>query len=371
MQQQMQIQMQQQMQMIENIGRNNNTQIDQNGISSMVDSKMRPIMETINDNNTRLFNDVNSNIQNLRDMTTNISSKLERNIPDMNKITRKEDELNTLKNNFTEKINELQKLSDKFSKINEEVNKKIDIINNNNSTKEKLFLLDKSNYNDNNEFELELPSDLQYGEIDIKHIEIINKLNSIDNHNNKFYFNMKNNEEDDELDVNSLTINVENNNINSILGFLNKKLGNKNIKLFEQNDYVTIKIKDTKKNDKLNLYNLQNSILPTLGFTQSKYEGAITYKAENKYNLSENQIYHIYEMSNNKCVGKYSTKTNTIFMDENKYENLNKLRLKLKLENNFVLSKNFVKNIELGILYNTKEKSGENNTSLNEYSLNN
>ena len=59
-----------------------------------------------------------------------------------------------------------------------------------------------------------------------KHIEIINKLNSIDNHNNKFYLNMKNNEDDEELDVNSLTINVENNNINSILGFLNKKLGN-------------------------------------------------------------------------------------------------------------------------------------------------
>ena len=371
MQQQMQIQMKQQQQMIENIGRNNNTQIDQNQISSMVDSKLRPIMETINDNNTRLFNDVNSSIQNLREMTTNISSKLERNILDMNKITEKDTELNTLKKDFISKIDNLKKVSENFRKLSDEVNKKIEIINNNASRKEKLFLLDKSNYNDNNEFELDLTSDLQNGEIDIKHIEIINKLNSIDNHNNKFYFNMKNNEDDEELDVNSLTINVENNNINSILGFLNKKLGNKNIKIFEQNDYVTIKIKDIKKNDKLNLYNLQNSILPTLGFTQSKYEGAITYKADKKYNLSENEIYNIYEMSNNNCIGKYSTKTNIIFMNNNKYENMNKLRLKIKLENDFVLDKNFIKTIELGICYKSKVLENEEKEKINEYSLNN
>ena len=182
---------------------------------------------------------------------------------------------------------------------------------------------------------------------------------------------MTDNEEDEELDVNSLTINVDNNNINSILGFLNKKLGNKNIKFFESNDYVMIKIKDLKKNNKLNLYNLQNSILPTLGFTQSKYEGAITYKAENKYNLSENQIYYIYEMSNNQRIGKYSTKTKTIFMDNNKYEDLNKLRIKLKLDNDFILGKNFVKNIELGICYKSKVLENEENAKINKYSLNN
>ena len=232
-------------------------------------------------------------------------------------------------------------------------------------------MLDNQNYNENNEFELDLSSNLQNGTIDIKHIETVNKLNSIDIHNNKFYFNMKNNEEDEELDVNSLTINVENSNINSILGFLNKKLGNKNIKFFENNDFVTIKIKDTKKNDKLNLYNLQNSILPTLGFTQSKYEGAITYKAEQKYNLSGNHIYYIYEMSNNNCIGKYSTKTRSIFMDQNKYENMNKLRLKVKLENDFVLDNNLIKNIELGISFNDIENENDNNTNVNEYSLNN
>ena len=76
-------------------------------------------------------------------------------------------------------------------------------------------------------------------------------------------------------------------------------------------------------------------------------------------------------MSNNQRIGKYSTKTKTIFMDNNKYEDLNKLRIKLKLDNDFILGKNFVKNIELGICYKSKVLENEENAKINKYSLNN
>ena len=58
-------------------------------------------------------------------------------------------------------------------------------------------------------------------------------------------------------------------------------------------------------------------------------------------------------------------------MDQNKYENMSKLRLKVKLDNDFVLDNNLIKNIELGISFNDIENENDNNTNVNEYSLNN
>ena len=48
---------------------------------------------------------------------------------------------------------------------------------------------------------------------------------------------------------------------------------------------------------------------------------------------------------------------------------MNKLRLKIKLENDFVLDKNFIKTIELGICYKSKVLENEEKEKINEYSI--
>ena len=117
---------------------------------------------------------------------------------------------------------------------------------------------------------------------------------------------------------------------------------------------MSIKLKDDPDVKSFSIYNLDNSILPFIGFKLKKYESAISYTGENHPKLEKPKIFVIYLIDNENTltqIAKYSLKSNTIFMEEYIYNNLDKLRFKIKLENGYTLSLNNICNLELSITY--------------------
>lgn len=258
---------------------------------------------------------------------------------------------------------ELEALSTQFSNFYTEINNRIERLSNNSKIKEKKYLLDEDNYNkNNNEFILDLESDLQNGKVKLLDFEINDQMNIIDLHNNRLYFkiqhsessNTKDEEEDQEIEINSIVIEPGNYSLDELISSLNEKLEKFNLQFEIKSNYLSIKLKDDPDVKSFSIYNLDNSILPFIGFKLKKYESAISYTGENHPKLEKPKIFVIYLIDNENTltqIAKYSLKSNTIFMEEYIYNNLDKLRFKIKLENGYTLSLNNICNLELSITY--------------------
>jgi len=258
---------------------------------------------------------------------------------------------------------ELEALSTQFSNFYTEINNRIERLSNNSKIKEKKYLLDEDNYNkNNNEFLLDLEPDLQNGKVKLLDFELNDQLNIIDLHNNRLYFkiqhsessNTKDEEEDQEIEINSIVIEPGNYSLDELISSLNEKLEKFNLQFEIKSNYLTIKLKDDPDVKSFSIYNLDNSILPFIGFKLKKYESAISYTGENHPKLEKPKIFVIYLIDNENTltqIAKYSLKSNTIFMEEYIYNNLDKLRFKIKLENGYTLSLNNICNLELSITY--------------------
>ena len=258
---------------------------------------------------------------------------------------------------------ELEALSTQFSNFYTEINNRIERLSNNSKIKEKKYLLDEDNYNkNNNEFILDLQSDLQNGKVKLLDFEINDQMNIIDLHNNRLYFkiqhsessNTKDEDEDQEIEINSIVIEPGNYSLDELISSLNEKLEKFNLQFEIKSNYLNIKLKDDPDVKSFSIYNLDNSILPFIGFKLKKYESAISYTGENHPKLEKPKIFVIYLIDNENTltqIAKYSLKSNTIFMEEYIYNNLDKLRFKIKLENGYTLSLNNICNLELSITY--------------------
>ena len=258
---------------------------------------------------------------------------------------------------------ELEALSTQFSNFYTEINNRIERLSNNSKIKEKKYLLDEDNYNkNNNEFILDLQSDLQNGKVKLLDFEINDQMNIIDLHNNRLYFkiqhsessNTKDEDEDQEIEINSIVIEPGNYSLDELISSLNEKLEKFNLQFEIKSNYLSIKLKDDPDVKSFSIYNLDNSILPFIGFKLKKYESAISYTGENHPKLEKPKIFVIYLIDNENTltqIAKYSLKSNTIFMEEYIYNNLDKLRFKIKLENGYTLSLNNICNLELSITY--------------------
>ena len=276
----------------------------------------------------------------------------------------------------------LKELSDSLNNFYSDINSRLDLLSNHNKLKQKKFLLDEDNYNrTNKEFILELKPDLQKGKLSITDIEVNNTFNEIDSHNNRFYFKLQQSEssttsdnsiDTDEIEINSITIESSDYNSKKLLEYLNKKLEKFDI-IFQKNKSgnLLIKLKENSEYTGFSIYNFDNSILPTLGFSLKKYENAISYTSEDKINLSslsKPNIYNIHLVDSENTllsIGKYSVKSGTVYMDDYSYENLQDLRLKFKLQSDYPLGIDNISSVELSITYTDTSESVQNNTVSN------
>ena len=171
---------------------------------------------------------------------------------------------------------------------------------------------------------------------------------------------------------NSITIDSSDYNSKKLLEYLNKKLEKFDI-IFQKNKSgnLLIKLKENSEYTGFSIYNFDNSILPTLGFSLKKYENAISYTSEDKINLSslsKPNIYNIHLVDSENTllsIGKYSVKSGTVFMDDYSYENLQDLRLKFKLQSDYPLGIDNISSVELSITYTDTSESIQNNSVSN------
>ena len=101
---------------------------------------------------------------------------------------------------------------------------------------------------------MNLKPDLQSGKMSIIDLELTDSLNIVDLHNNRFYFKLQQSEsstkkdnEKEEIQISSITIEPGHYTINTLLQLLNTKLEKFNLYLETKSDYLTIKL--TKKSD--------------------------------------------------------------------------------------------------------------------------
>lgn len=357
---------------------NTNTNTMDNSVSEYFESQISQIKDD-------LYNALNPIIQNTNSLQTEIGTlkSMQSNSVDYTKqfdLLNKNFQLlsNRTSQNKDSQSKNLKQLSDSLNNFYTDINTRLNLLSNHNKIKQKKFLLDEDNYNRNNkEFFLDLKPDLQKGKLSIANLDVTNTFNEIDLHNNRFYFklqqsessNTENSIDTDEIEINSITIDSSDYNSKNLIECLNKKLDKFDI-IFKKNKsgYISINLKENSEYTGFNIYNFDNSILPTFGFSLKKYENAINYTSEDKINfssLSKPNIYNIFLVDNENtliCIGKYSVKSSTVFMDDYSYENLQNLRLKFKLQNDYSLSIDNISNVELSITYTDTSESVLTNT---------
>jgi hypothetical protein len=369
-------------QIVINTNTNTNTKSIDNSVSEYFESQISQIKDD-------LYNTLNPIIQNTNSLQTEIGTlkSMQSNSVDYTKqfdLLNKNFQLlsNRTSQNKDSQSKNLKQLSDSLNNFYTDINTRLNLLSNHNKIKQKKFLLDEDNYNRNNkEFFLDLKPDLQKGKISIINLDVTNTFNEIDSHNNRFYFKLQQSEssttsensiDTDEIEINSITIDSSDYNSKKLLEYLNKKLEKFDI-IFKKNKsgYVSINLKENSEYIGFSIYNLDNSILPTLGFSLKKYENAINYTSEDKINLSslsKPNIYNIFLVDNENTlirIGKYSVNSSTVFMDDYSYENLQNIRLKFKLQNDYPLSIDNISNIELSITFTDTSESVQTNTMSN------
>ena len=318
-------------------------------IQTTVLNKINPYLQNITTLQTQL--------NNLQIPTHDYSSEFNKLNANFVSLDKKTDDI-TLNNKSY-----LSDLTTKFTNLYNEIDKKLELFSSYTRSHDKRFLVDEENYvKSNSEFILELKPDLQNGKLLINDLELGELLNNIDIHNNKFYFNVISsdtiNSDDDknsDIEINSVSVEPGNYKIKELLDLLNKKLLKFDLHFeVKSNNCISIKMKKSSTYISFNIYNLDNCILSTLGYKLKKYENAIIYNSEIKYDLVSPNIYYIYLIDNDnelKLLGKYVVKSRKIYMDCYEYKELQKLRFKIKLANNCELKLSNINNLELSIQY--------------------
>ena len=337
-----------------------NQGLDEDDVNNIMDMKIQSIMDPLKSDILNSINPYLQNTNNLRKEFSDYKSK------QSNMFT-------TQINDISQKSMKLESLISEFKLLQNDISTKLELLNKNTKSYKK-FLLDEENFvKSNSEFVMDLKPDLQSGNLLIKDLELRDELSIIDLHNNRFYFKLNNadqfeEDKETEVELNSLLIEPGSYTNETLIENLNKKLEKYQLVFENNNNIISVKLKKNDDYNSFNIYNLENSLLLNLGFTHKKYENAVKYNSENKLNLKLPNIYNFYliDKSNDLIkLGKYNKNNGSIFMDEYKYNNLEKLRFKIKLDSGYCLNINNIKNLELSIEYveNTLEYNSNNSES--------